>query len=175
MDGTAAATLFSWHLQASEIIGATSSNSRPTIVRERCIASADGSFQVVPDYVVIGPTTSRKEIYTFPSTERPEEAVVAQIREFLELQEGWDGEFASKPDADSIEGASNLVRLLGRSAMALEPTLHADGSVILETDDGSAIHFVGARHISAILPGFAGMLSFDGMSIPPEISEALSA
>lgn len=171
MDGTAVAQLLSWHILTAEIVASTSEQGRPAMRNEQ---HWDRTFQAAPAFANAGPT-ALQENYVFPSSDRPEERVVAEIRSYATLLDGWDGEFATKPECFSIESASNFVRLLGRSASSLEPTLHADGSIILEAEDGAMIRFLDGSQISAVLPGFSGTIEFDGTAIPPAILRALEA
>lgn len=166
MAGTAAAVAFSWELATTSLVECTSPKARWATARERSVEDFPiGTFRS-PTFVFEPAPTTKAEHVTNPASERLEEALVAEIREYSELHEGWDGEGAAPPAQASIEAAINFVRLLGADALRLEPTLHADGTVILETPEGLSFRFISASEISAVLPDSASIVQFDGSSVP---------
>jgi hypothetical protein len=66
----------------------------------------------------------------------PEDDIAAQIAEFRTLPAGWDGEHAARPSRRAIEDAMRFIYMAGSLSKGLEPTVHVDGSVILESGDG---------------------------------------
>lgn len=110
--------------------------------------------------------------------DRPEEGLVTALAEFVGLKPGWDGEDAVAPRLDAIFDAIRFVRAAGARGLGLEPTLHVDGSVILELEDGSAgaLQFGGAGTIDYAFEGVApGNVPFDGYTVPHVIGDALRA
>lgn len=116
---------------------------------------------------------------TSPLIESPvsQDDLIAQLNEFRSLNHGWDGERAVRPGAEAIRDAVRFVRVAGELAAILEPTLHADGSVILDIgDDAGSIRFKGDDQvIYAFRNGARGVLPFDGFTIPDAIKPALVA
>jgi hypothetical protein len=107
-----------------------------------------------------------------------ESPLEVEIALFLNLHEGWDGEHGAQPNFEAIGDAIAFAKLAKARSVVLEPTLHADGSVILEVDDGAAgsLRFLGKGSISfATGHGRFGIIAFDGLSIPDEIAIRLTA
>jgi hypothetical protein len=108
----------------------------------------------------------------------PISTLVAELRELRRLSEGWDGEAAAAPIPDAINDALSFVRAAGDLSTRLEPTLHVDGSVILEVGDGSegSLRFRGDHTITYAIRGFTpGVARYDGKTVPEEISATLAA
>jgi hypothetical protein len=108
----------------------------------------------------------------------PISTLAAELRELRGLSEGWDGEAAAAPIPDAINDALSFVRVAGDLTTRLEPTLHVDGSVILEVGDGSegSLRFRGDHTITYAIRGFTpGVARFDGKTVPEEISATLAA
>ena len=63
--------------------------------------------------------------------------VADEIAAFAGLKEGWDGESAARPSKQSISTAVLFCHLREDLMPACCPTLHVDGTVILEGDDWS--------------------------------------
>lgn len=104
--------------------------------------------------------------------------IIAELEELAELPEGWDGENAAAPSRHAINDAASFVRLAGQLAGRLEPTLHVDGSVILEIGDGSdgSLRFKGdGKVIYAFRGRLRGSVVFNRKTIPGPILAALSA
>ena len=89
---------------------------------------------ITPNLVVS--ETSRSSGAPIFISERPEDAVVAEVIEFFDLENGWDGENGAKPSAGAVTDAVVLVQSFGAKAVRLEPTVHVNGSVLLEVDGG---------------------------------------
>ncbi len=98
--------------------------------------------------------------------------MVAELAGFLKLGEGWDGESAAKPSGPAVLDAIRFIRAIGQQGAILEPTLHVDGSVILEIGeegegslrfkgDGTVLYATGVAGI--------GIADFDGYTVPQEI------
>lgn len=114
-------------------------------------------------------TSSRDEGFRpLVGPDRPEDVVVAQLSSFRTLQEGWDGEDAARPSDHAVTDAMRFVRSVGATGVALEPTLHVDGSVILEAgEDGeSSLRFEGDGVVIYVTPQGIGSAPFDGYAIP---------
>jgi hypothetical protein len=87
--------------------------------------------------------------------ERSEDGRVAEVLELLDLDEGWDGENALKPNAASAADAVKFLHAAGSTSAQLEPTLHADGCVMLELDGGAdgVLKFQGDGTVSYAIAG----------------------
>lgn len=122
-------------------------------------------------------TTARSEGAEFIITaDRPWADLITSVGEFLEFNAGWDGERAAAPKAVAVLDAVRFINAAGSLALGLEPTLHTDGSVILELDDGVAgsLRFRGDETIVYAFKGVApGIVAFDGYSIPEQIGSVL--
>ncbi len=66
-----------------------------------------------------------------------EDTLAFAIADLRHLENGWDGRDAARPAPAAISEATIFARLAGKYASRLEPTVHADGSVLLEIEDGS--------------------------------------
>jgi hypothetical protein len=111
-----------------------------------------------------------------PST--PTSTLAAELQELRGLSEGWDGEAAAAPIPGAINDALSFVRAAEDLSARLEPTVHVDGSVILEVGDGSegSLRFRGDHTITYAIRGFApGVARFDGKTVPKEILATLAA
>jgi hypothetical protein len=129
------------------------------------LALTNGSAKSETAPILIGP-------------DRTEDPLVAQIKEFESLTEGWDGYSGARPKPEAIRQAVRFAQMAGDLGTRLEPTLHADGSVILETADRpyASLEFKGDDNIIfAMQGGPVGRAWFDGFAIPSEIRSALSA
>ncbi len=99
-------------------------------------------------------------------------ALEAEIQAYRELRDGWDGERAAAPLAASVNEAALFARRSSGLRETIEPSLHVDGSVILEWGDGIAgsLRFRGDRTIVyATARDGHGVEPFDGKVIPPRI------
>lgn len=112
------------------------------------------------------------------AADRPEESMVAAVVDFLDLNPDWDGDGAAAPCAGAVVDAVRFIHAAGSLAEQLEPTLHVDGSVILELEDGGAgsLRFRGDGTVIYALEGVApGVATFDGYTVPDVIGGALRA
>lgn len=108
---------------------------------------------------------------------RPSDRLIAVLAEFLALHQGWDGEDAHAPSSTAVLDAIRFINAAGMRALALEPSLHVDGSVLLEIEDGAAgsLRFTGDGSIVYAIKGVGtGSAVFDGYTIPEEVGAALS-
>jgi hypothetical protein len=118
------------------------------------------------------------DVDIFVGLERTEDRLISEIEDFRDLCEGWDGEDAAKPNAKAIEQATRFVGAAGELANRLEPSLHVDGSVILEIGNGieGSIRFMGDDRIIYSAIGIAPSVSrFDGRSVPEVIKIVLGS
>lgn len=60
-----------------------------------------------------------------------------QIGELSSLEDGWDGERATKPSAEAIQSAIDFV--CGDAASSFEISPHVDGSIIIESEAGDSL------------------------------------
>jgi hypothetical protein len=135
---------------------------------------------VAPDEVVHGAqsTAASKAAPVLIGRDRSEDPLVAQLNELKTLGPGWDGYGAPSPDHEAIRQAVRFVRAVEGMAATLEPTLHADGSVILEMEDGvrGSLQFKGDGSIVySTDAGQFGRVAFDGFMVPSAIKSALTA
>ncbi|WP_146056468.1 hypothetical protein [Methylobacterium sp. V23] len=110
---------------------------------------------------------------------RAGDSTIRELASFRNFLKGWDGEDAAAPDQQSITQAvlfvhacASIPGLPGR----LIATLHADGSAILEINDGvdATLNFEAGGNIIYSIDGIApGQVSFDGKTIPGAIKNAL--
>lgn len=99
------------------------------------------------------------------------------LTEYLNLGSGWDGERASEPNPESVFQAMIFLLLLRDEAdLELEPSLHVDGSVILEANDGS-FWFIGDGNIAYYFGNGLGrgVVHFDSRKLPDDICNMLTA
>lgn len=123
-------------------------------------------------------TTSRNdEFRPLVGPDRPEDVVVAQLSGFRVLKAGWDGEDAAKPSDHAVTDAMRFVRSVGSIGVALEPTLHVDGSVILEAgEEGeSSLRFEGNGIVIYVTPHGTGAAPFDGYATPAVLTPVIRA
>ncbi len=167
-------------LGSAELVGSSSPTARMSVVDEdvveRSFTEAPSWSQALQSKQAIYPQTAiseRAPVLFCPH--RAGDTLVAQLTVFRNLGVGWDGERAAKPHAEAIRQAARFARLAGELADNLEPTLHVDGSVILEMgDDVGSFRFKGDGQIIYVLQGAGhGIASFDGFTMPREIMPAL--
>lgn len=53
---------------------------------------------------------------------------------YRNLSEGWDGYYAAKPCDDSVTDSIKFLECLNLESNDFEPTLHSDGSILLESE-----------------------------------------
>lgn len=112
-----------------------------------------------------------------PVAEAATNFLMAELQELRGLQAGWDGEAAAASNSAAVDDAISFVLAAAVDLTALmEPTLHVDGSVLLEIGDGSegSLRFKGDHTIIHAIRGFTpGIAGFDGITVPKEISAVL--
>lgn len=111
------------------------------------------------------------------STGKPRWVTLAEkIRDFEDLEEGWDGYGGAKPLQRSINQAISVVATAESQTDPLEATLHADGSVILEIGNGSegSIRFPDGHRIVYACGDLIGSTTFVGRDIPQVLKEVLA-
>lgn len=85
--------------------------------------------------------------------------VAREISAYADLAEGWDGERAAAASRASIRDAT---RFLGASpAAGWEPSLHVDGSVILEDPDAGSYRFPGDGTVVFATDAGRGRIAID--------------
>lgn len=147
------------------------------------LAAASGefrrSYEGLPANVFAGATAVSDEAPIVVGVDRPaEQALVNQIAEFRGLGEGWDGEFAARPSPLAIRDAIKFIRASPLLPATLEPSLHVDGSVILELEDGvkGSLRFRGDGQIICALPSMApASIAFNGLTVPAQLQGALES
>jgi len=157
--------------------GTVAPSARARTVVEEVI---ERSFSAAPSWRVISGADIRIETATSDTAplvitvDDVASEQIAHLLAFRDLREGWDGESAAAPAAKAVRDALRFLRVAGPLAGRLEPTLHVDGSVILEANNGlsGALRFVGDGRLVFAAPGGHGELWFDGKSVPPEVKLA---
>ncbi|GJD96914.1 hypothetical protein [Methylobacterium iners] len=179
---TTAAYSLAAYLSSAELLDATTSTTaRASINVEEPLVRSYAS--AAPWNLILGQSTRVQTAVsdTAPMLVGPhrfEDEVIARIAEFLELEDGWDGEDAAKPTASAVLDAVRFMRSAGDMASRLEPTLHVDGSVILEIEDGAegSLRFRGdGTIVYATARAGMGSVPFDGFNVPEEIARTLAA
>jgi len=123
-------------------------------------------------------TTFQNEGLVFIGPKRPEDALIREVMQFEGLGEGWDGEWAAAPMPAAIRDAARFLYAAGSLAIGLEPTLHTDGSVILEIGDGveGSFRFKGDRHVICAVEGTRPQtVAFEGAVLPARLEAVLAA
>ncbi len=107
---------------------------------------------------------------------RAEDAIIAEISEYLSLGQGWDGYSAAPPSRTSIRSAIRFARVLAGLGLDITPCLHSDGTTIFEIEDSGSLRFlVDGRIAFAFDDGRRGVTEFDGYVIPESLREILNA
>lgn len=175
MEATAAT--FAWHLANAEIVASTSqqSSAKPRVEVQvpRSFAGPtvfpfDVAFSVVR-------TSSADVVPLIAGDPRPEDRALADLSTLRWLPQNWDGEGASRPNQEAVREAIAFIVLAGSLASRLDPTLHVDGSVLLEVPEGGALQFTGTGEVSyAILGKGRGHSSFNKSKLPEALKQILS-
>lgn len=124
------------------------------------------------------PTAASDEVVPFVGSARTEDLVIAQIEALKNLQKGWDGEDAAAPNIVATRSAQRFVRALADKAGLFEPSVHADGSILLEIDGGlgGSVKFNDDGSLSYAINGHPpATVAFDGTRLPPGLRDALSS
>ena len=110
------------------------------------------------------------------------EKTVGELRRWLALEAGWDGDGASAPVALSIESASDFIRLLPEEIADAEPMLHANGHAGLfwnDNDHYADLEFLGDSRIAYFVQHHEdkhkGVVRFDSELVPSTLSALLDA
>jgi hypothetical protein len=108
------------------------------------------------------------------------EKTVGELRRWLALAPGWDGEGAAAPIALSVESASDFVRLLPEDIADAEPMLHANGHAGLfwnESGHYADLEFLGDGRIAYFIQHHEdkhkGLVRFDSELVPQVLSALL--
>ena len=106
--------------------------------------------------------------------------IIGEIREWITLEENWDGEGASIPSRKSINQVVNFLRLMNHRADMPQPMLHANGNVSLYWDEGNLyadIEFLGDGRIAYFIKHntskYKDILLFNSSKIPDVFSVLL--
>lgn len=177
MEATAIAQSLAVYLANAELVASTSQQTsrspRVEWVLQRSYMS--GGIQLTPANKVIASTAVSEAAPLISDGRRPEDQQLAELQEFRGLNAGWDGEGADKPNQRAIRDAMRFVLLAGTLGAHLEPSLHVDGSVLLELAEGGALQFAGDSRITyAFLGKGRGVADFDGAAIPEAVLQALA-
>ncbi len=121
-------------------------------------------------------TVASPEVPLFIGQPRPEDVLVGEVLAFRRLPHGWDGEDAAPPRREALKDAIRFLYSAGSSSLVLEPTLHVDGSVILEVGDGSqgSFRFKGDGQVICSANGMPpSILPFEGRTLPSQVRAVL--
>jgi len=159
-------------LQSDRLVASTSISARVAPIVDERIGRA---FVAIPTWEPSevggrpheGPT-SYSESGKAEILPNPANVILAELAGFRDLAPGWDGETAAKPSSAAISQAVRFARVVGATDEQLEPTLHVDGSVMLElADDSGSLRFEGDAKIIYALSGTGyGVAPFDGFTVP---------
>jgi len=147
--------------------------------------SPRGRYSASVELIDYGYGTVRRPSYSFAQSETsvpseaapltprvyPEEKVVAEIGAYGKLCAGWDGEDAAEAKSESIQRAIDFVRLCGAGGVNFEPSLHVDGTVILETEDGLYIQFLENNRLAVVGHLGSAVIEFDGSLMPSQLEQ----
>ena len=102
--------------------------------------------------------------------------MVAQIKDFLNLSPGWDGERSAAPSKGSANNAIRFLRSVGSLAHRLEPTIHSDGSILFEMEGGEgSLRFNDNNSISYAISGHPpATVELKGVIVPEGLRKALA-
>ena len=134
------------------------------------------SSSVADGHSLRSPTASVDEGMLLAAPAKAANPAINELLAFRVLAAGWDGERALAPRREAIDDAIRFLHAAGESASGLEPTLHVDGSVILEIGDGAdgSFTFRGDRRIICAVKGMTPQaVAFEGRAIPSEVRAAL--
>jgi hypothetical protein len=178
---SAPATHLAVFLVSAELLEATSLAGRASIVavegaeprflRARTWLPTEGEAQLFE-----GPTSNPDSSELHITVDYADQAIFSELASFRELRAGWDGEEAAEPSVTAINEAARFARIAGIGDDEFEPTLHVDGSVILESaNDVGSLRFKGdGQIIYALSETGYGVAPFDGFTVPEALRSALS-
>lgn len=179
---TVAACSFAAFLSGAQSIASTTGSSTPAFTLPK--AGPERSFNGLPAGFPAPSTSEASARTVLPNEgllivgpERVTDALVGEILSFRNLGDGWDGERAVRPALNAIRDAVHFLYTAGSRAARLEPTLHVDGSVILEIEDGSegSFRFKGDGRVICAVEGMSPrVLAFDGVTLPDDVETVLA-
>lgn len=170
------------YLGAAEMVSATSAmafraSAAPRDIVQRSVAESPRAYsEYVPELLAEDVTAVSELMPIVLAPDGPEHGLIAELSSFRSLKDGWDGEGAAAPDRTAIRDAVRFIRAAGLLAGCLEPTLHTDGSVLLELEGGldGALKFRGDSQIVYAIKGVQpGTVLFDGSNVPDALKLAL--
>lgn len=167
-------------LISAEMIGSTNAMSRESVVAEddvkRSFASPSPWSQIPLNRRGSMSTAISEGAPIIVGEARQEDALIAELAEYEGLKAGWDGYDGAQPNATSINAAIRFARAAVGRGFELIPTLHSDGTIILEVDDRGSLRFLSDGRIAyAFDNGRRGIENFSGRVIPAALSDALGA
>lgn len=177
MEATAAAHGLAFYLANAELVASTSQQSSAVARVEQTVPRTftGGTPAAWNTLCVVNNTAVSEGLLLFADTERTEDRQLRELQSFKGLGDGWDGESAAAPNAVALREAHNFLLVAGSIGSSLEPTLHSDGSVLLEVPEGGSLRFSGNGHIDfAVLGKGRGRDRFDGTRVPPGVRHVLS-
>ena len=166
-------------LENAELLGSSKSMTRESIVAEYDVErSYTRSYS--PNYSGGHPRAASTAVSDSApiliGKPRAEDAIIAELADYVELTSGWDGYDAAKPSALSIRSARRFVRAAAGLGLDIVPSLHADGTVLLDINDDGTMRFMeDGRIVYSFTTGQRGIVEFDGHAIPGELRNILSA
>jgi len=157
--------------------GPTALASRDAQSRTLLIATPDAFSGTIAFRATFGQT-----VIEFPrpaaSPQTAADLTVSKLLSFEQFDRNWDGNDAAKPDPQSIQAARFFIRSLSPGSKIPEPTLHANGNVLLFVNEGdryAEIEFVDGNRIEFYARQgdhqWSDEVSFDGGSLPAGLPE----
>lgn len=180
MSTVAAGSYLATYMMSAEVVTSTSPATKfSTSTEEKIDRSFIGRVPWVyvnnEDQVIAAQTSALQAYEIIVGPDRIEDHLVSEIREFGNLGEGWDGDNAARPNLAAIKDATDFIHAAWSAASIFEPTIHVDGSIILEVaDDVGSLRFKGDGKIIYFLEKIGrGTVPFNGVSTPIEIAHLL--
>jgi hypothetical protein len=137
------------------------------------------SFAPGDTVAAVAPPSSTRIDIGLPavSIRSPADQTIAQLLSFEQLGPDWDGNHAAAPISSSIKGARTFLRALSPESQIPQPTLHANGNVLLFVNgpDGYAeLEFLDDRRIEFFASRddrqWSEEIQFNGRSLPEGLS-----
>ena len=166
------------YLKTADLVAATSIMAREATIAEddvkRSYMDVPSWDDIAADVRITRRTAVSEKAPILVGERHADNEVLDEVVSYGDLLEGWDGDQAAKPNADAIYDAVRFIRAVSRLELEITPTLHVDGSVILEVGDENSIRFLGNGKTAYVSndAGF-GKADFDGFAVPDEIKHAL--
>jgi hypothetical protein len=163
-------------VRSTAATGRTSSDSDTTPIERSFAGAPIWGFELAAGTKATRVTSISDDAPIFLNAVQESDRLVAEIFALQSLRAGWDGELAEEPNEAAIQDARRFVRAAGDIAANLEPTLHADGSVILEVGDGAegSLRFKGDGTVIFATETDRGVLEFSEFGIPERVRQVLS-